>query len=271
LVALEDLPDGWEERKDELGRVFFLDHNNKKTSWNDPRTNKKHPLTQQYIEKKRSERAVSQAPVPTPTPTPTPTPAQPAPVKAPTKMPMGGGGGGNMMDELNKKLRQGPNSGPQSVKGAAAPPPAVKAAGPTQPGRAPQPLKVQPAAKSSMLNDDLDLGDIVPLQPKPLKKNTKGARDKPQDAEKMIDKLSATHGIDKGFWLEFENTVLKEIRTNVEEVDPIEWLLQLAQTDIGYKGGNPPASTPAKQEGFDSSVSDVLGTLAEIEKMSNEF
>lgn len=34
------LPSGWEARKDERGREFFIDHTNKRTTWEDPRTGK---------------------------------------------------------------------------------------------------------------------------------------------------------------------------------------------------------------------------------------
>ena len=31
------LPAGWEERVHKDGRTFFIDHNNKRTTWEDPR------------------------------------------------------------------------------------------------------------------------------------------------------------------------------------------------------------------------------------------
>ena len=31
------LPEGWEEARDYDGKVFFIDHNTKQTSWVDPR------------------------------------------------------------------------------------------------------------------------------------------------------------------------------------------------------------------------------------------
>lgn len=31
------LPDGWEEARDYDGKVFYIDHNTKQTSWIDPR------------------------------------------------------------------------------------------------------------------------------------------------------------------------------------------------------------------------------------------
>jgi len=34
----QPLPEGWEQRADDKGRVFFVDHVNKCTSWDDPRT-----------------------------------------------------------------------------------------------------------------------------------------------------------------------------------------------------------------------------------------
>ena len=36
----EGLPDGWSVQVAANGRVFFIDHNTKTTSWIDPRTNK---------------------------------------------------------------------------------------------------------------------------------------------------------------------------------------------------------------------------------------
>jgi hypothetical protein len=35
------LPDGWEERHADTGRVFFVNHKKKQTTWVDPRTGKK--------------------------------------------------------------------------------------------------------------------------------------------------------------------------------------------------------------------------------------
>lgn len=32
----QSLPSGWEERRDEQGRVYFIDHNTKTTTWNRP-------------------------------------------------------------------------------------------------------------------------------------------------------------------------------------------------------------------------------------------
>lgn len=37
--GLGPLPPGWEERRHKDGRTFFIDHNNKKTQWEDPRFN----------------------------------------------------------------------------------------------------------------------------------------------------------------------------------------------------------------------------------------
>ena len=31
------LPDGWEEGRDFDGKAFFIDHNNRRTTWIDPR------------------------------------------------------------------------------------------------------------------------------------------------------------------------------------------------------------------------------------------
>lgn len=36
-ISNEPLPDGWEQRADDKGRLFFVDHVNKATSWEDPR------------------------------------------------------------------------------------------------------------------------------------------------------------------------------------------------------------------------------------------
>ena len=37
IDGLGPLPDGWEERVHSDGRIFFIDHNNKITQWDDPR------------------------------------------------------------------------------------------------------------------------------------------------------------------------------------------------------------------------------------------
>ncbi|XP_034736743.1 protein WWC2-like [Etheostoma cragini] len=39
------LPAGWEEARDYDGRVFFIDHNTRQTSWIDPRDRITKPLT----------------------------------------------------------------------------------------------------------------------------------------------------------------------------------------------------------------------------------
>ncbi|KNE58375.1 hypothetical protein, variant [Allomyces macrogynus ATCC 38327] len=36
-MTLDQLPDGWEMRTTQFGRVYFVEHNTQKTSWNDPR------------------------------------------------------------------------------------------------------------------------------------------------------------------------------------------------------------------------------------------
>lgn len=36
---LGPLPDGWEERIHTDGRIFFIDHSNRRTQWEDPRFN----------------------------------------------------------------------------------------------------------------------------------------------------------------------------------------------------------------------------------------
>jgi len=100
----------------------------------------------------------------------------------------------------------------------------------------------------------------------------------------MIDKLSAAHGVDKGFWQDFEKSVLTELRDTIEEVDPIDWLLSLANSDTGYGakpgGAAPPRNnnnistnrpstlrnTTAAASNWDS-LDSVLDTLNEINKM----
>lgn len=81
--------------------------------------------------------------------------------------------------------------------------------------------------------------------------------------------------------MDFEKSVLTELRETVEEVDPIDWLLSLAHSDsAGFSAGSAasgsnnnnsksgPAKPAAKQPMNDwDSITDVLGTLAEIEKM----
>ncbi|XP_044754131.1 E3 ubiquitin-protein ligase pub1-like [Coccinella septempunctata] len=37
LQNYTDLPPGWEARRDQIGRIFFIDHNNRRTTWEDPR------------------------------------------------------------------------------------------------------------------------------------------------------------------------------------------------------------------------------------------
>lgn len=42
VVAVDELgplPDGWEERIHTDGRIFFIDHSNRRTQWEDPRFN----------------------------------------------------------------------------------------------------------------------------------------------------------------------------------------------------------------------------------------
>ncbi|KAK9879893.1 hypothetical protein WA026_008396 [Henosepilachna vigintioctopunctata] len=34
-----NLPPGWESRKDRYGRIYFVDHNTRRTTWEDPRNN----------------------------------------------------------------------------------------------------------------------------------------------------------------------------------------------------------------------------------------
>jgi hypothetical protein len=84
----------------------------------------------------------------------------------------------------------------------------------------------------------------------------------------VITKLSATNGIDKSFWLDFSNTVLKEVRTRVEEVDPIDWLLSLANDGPSASASKPAAksttTSSAAKSGWDE-VDDVLGALNDIQ------
>ena len=47
----------------------------------------------------------------------------------------------------------------------------------------------------------------------------------------MINKLANANNIDVNFWMDFEKTVLNQIRTDVKEADPIDWLLTLADSD----------------------------------------
>ena len=104
----------------------------------------------------------------------------------------------------------------------------------------------------------------------------------------MIQKLSNTHGIDMNFWMEFESTVLTQIRTDVKEADPIDWLLSLADDTSSGFNKKPAATTPAGPSPTTNSsrtaaplpppkvappkndwdaMDDVLGSLAEIQKL----
>lgn len=38
-TSIDPLPVGWEEKTDAKGRVFFIDHINRVTTWDDPRKN----------------------------------------------------------------------------------------------------------------------------------------------------------------------------------------------------------------------------------------
>ncbi len=89
--------------------------------------------------------------------------------------------------------------------------------------------------------------------------------------------------------MDFENSVLKEIRTTVEEVDPIEWLRTLAESESGYAGpggstpplsnvqkqkSNPPSNRASFHQGLSkeddwASVEALMGTLDEINKLAN--
>jgi hypothetical protein len=35
---LGDLPEGWDIGRDFDGKIYFIDHNNKRTTWTDPRS-----------------------------------------------------------------------------------------------------------------------------------------------------------------------------------------------------------------------------------------
>ncbi len=41
IIIVIIVPYGWERAADNKGRVFFVDHINKKTTWEDPRTGKR--------------------------------------------------------------------------------------------------------------------------------------------------------------------------------------------------------------------------------------
>uniref|UniRef100_A0A8D2JB02 WW domain-containing protein n=1 Tax=Varanus komodoensis TaxID=61221 RepID=A0A8D2JB02_VARKO len=47
------LPDGWEEARDYDGKVFYIDHNTKQTSWIDPRDRRE---IQKFKECEKEER-----------------------------------------------------------------------------------------------------------------------------------------------------------------------------------------------------------------------
>lgn len=120
------------------------------------------------------------------------------------------------------------------------------------------------SSNSKFRSSEEDLGEIkVVPAPAKLNLNSQKPRDAPENADKMIDKFSSSHGIDKKFWLDFENTVLKEIRTKVEEIDPIDWLMSLADSNTGY---NVPTTTKNATNNDWDKINNVLDTLAEIEK-----
>jgi len=95
----------------------------------------------------------------------------------------------------------------------------------------------------------------------------------------MIEKLSGNMGVDKSFWMDFENSVLSELRATVEEVDPIEWLMSIADSNTGYANSNGSTSASGKSQtsqhaprnGNDwDSLEEVLGTLADINQMTKD-
>lgn len=82
--------------------------------------------------------------------------------------------------------------------------------------------------------------------------------------------------------MDFEKSVLTELRETVEEVDPIDWLMSLADSDAGYNGKAPNNSDNSKNNNKPSnnnkpkpaaamsdwdSITDVLDTLSEIQQM----
>eukprot|EP00027_Filamoeba_sp_ATCC50430_P013293 CAMPEP_0168564146 /NCGR_PEP_ID=MMETSP0413-20121227/13075_1 /TAXON_ID=136452 /ORGANISM="Filamoeba nolandi, Strain NC-AS-23-1" /LENGTH=979 /DNA_ID=CAMNT_0008595769 /DNA_START=183 /DNA_END=3119 /DNA_ORIENTATION=- len=438
-----DLPPGWEQRRDDKNRVFFVDHNTKKTVWEHPVTGKRHPDTIAFYEKQKvvkdsqapQKAAAAPAPAPAPAPIPQPVapkatavppplvtppvaqPPAPAPVKASTPAPATGGlpppppPVNLQMPESEKSPNLPPPPGesheappaPTSAKPPAskvtvpppvtnlpppvklAVPPPTKATGPPNlpppptstpanlppphmpppPSHAPEvpppsdlppppadlgslppppgglpipedlplpppselppldlpppvglppvdlpppgglpppptglptpaslpppvhpvpptsskpisksqttpmPMVLPPSLKNSKLpslNEEDELGEIAVLKPKKLALQTSKPRDKPKEADVMIDKLSGSLGVDKKFWMDFENSVLSELRSTVEEVDPIDWLMSIAESDDGYgkpkNNNNITKSKTLPQQ--KSELDDLLSTLDEL-------
>jgi len=125
---------------------------------------------------------------------------------------------------------------------------------------------IQKASTPKIGMDDDDLGEITVVEPQKLKKINK-PRSAPANSENMIDKLSAQMGVDQKFWKDFEKSVLSELRSTVEEVDPIEWLMSIAESESGF--GTPTKAQPKKPSGDEwGDVEAVLNTLTEIDKMT---
>jgi len=229
---LPPLADGWEQRTDAKGRIFFVDHNTKKTVWEDPRTGKKHPDTIAITEREKAAKKASQSGSSNPTPS-----APSTPVATTTKT----------TTNSNGTVSNGPMTKVNSQINAQS--------RPISSSKAPVPTLQQPV--------------VAPSPPKPLKKVTQTAapREKPIEAEKMIEKFSGNFGVDKSFWMHFEKNVLTEIRNTVEEIDPIEWLMSIANSDDGF--GAPPSFEQRNNTGGSDwdSVTDVLNTLTEIDEM----
>jgi len=267
------LPQGWEERSDDKGRVFFVDHNSRKTLWEDPRTGQRHPATVAYYERIKAEKRAAQqaqsqeqptqianesnnnqsnivtnSPLVTP-PIPRPiiaeqpkTQTTPKPIRTPEPM--------SLSKELNLKLKSNAN--------APAPTSNINS------------NKI--SSNISSVNLEGEDFEIRVVEPQKLKKIVnQQPRSRPQNADKMIEKIAAANGVDKGFWRDFEKSVLTEIRTTVQEVDPIEWLMSLADSNTtGYSNSYQPTSqqNPSHAPLTDwDSLEQALGTLNEIQKI----
>eukprot|EP01114_Cavostelium_apophysatum_P006829 TRINITY_DN1832_c0_g1_i2.p1 TRINITY_DN1832_c0_g1~~TRINITY_DN1832_c0_g1_i2.p1 ORF type:complete len:964 (-),score=311.93 TRINITY_DN1832_c0_g1_i2:35-2926(-) len=276
------LPVGWEERSDDKGRVFFVDHNTRKTVWEDPRTGERHPATVAYYDKLKQQKPLNasdggSAPPPGKALSPSNSSSgAPKPLVQPVMSPP---------PELNKPpapVQLPPPPAQLPPPPAQLPPPPAQlpppvSSRPTNPliktpsrppgSQAPVQLPIMPVrSNTSLPDDDLDMDDIQVVEPQKLKKVFK-PRERPENAEKIIDKIASSHGVDRGFWMDFENTVLKEIRTTVEEVDPIQWLMSLAESDSGYAPDQPSGGNQRGGMSDWDSVEQVLGTLNEIQNM----
>ena len=112
------------------------------------------------------------------------------------------------------------------------------------------------------------MGDIKPLGPVgKLKKVASKPREKPAEADAMIEKLSSkSGGPDKKFWMDFENSVLSEIRRTVDEIDPIEWLLQISESETGFQKEEEQNVAPDEDL-----MKSLMGTLAEIDEATRRL